>query len=143
MWVPPSIKCSKTVDIINLSNGCLLQTLNDSYDMDSSIFMFFFCLSILKRLLFPLLTSSVFFTSPHTESAPASSSAVMTATSCKDPRVSPASESPTHWLRGATTGPSAEVSPSRQLPASHVGTLNPQILYPKSHLNDIDCANRK
>lgn len=78
----------------------------------------------------------------HAEWAPASSSAAMTATSCKDPRASPASGWPTRWLRGATTGPSAEVSRRRQRPASDVGTLNLQTLYPKSHLNDIDWANR-
>lgn len=44
----PSVKRWKTVDIINLCNGCLLQTLNDSYDKGSSILMCFY-LSILKQ----------------------------------------------------------------------------------------------
>lgn len=94
------------------------------------------------RLSFLLLTSVFSCASPCTGWAPASSSAATTATSCKDPRASPASESPTRWLRGVTTGPSAEVRRSRQLPTSHVGTLNPQTLRPKSQLNDIECANR-
>lgn len=48
MWFLPSVKHSKTVDIINLCNGCLLQTLKDSSDKGSSIFMCFH-LSILKQ----------------------------------------------------------------------------------------------
>lgn len=46
-----------------------------------------------------------------TESAPACSSAVTTATCCKARKVSPVSESRTRWLPGVTTDPSAEVSP--------------------------------
>lgn len=56
------------------------------------------------------LTSVVITVSPYQGLVPVSSSAAMTATSYKDPKVSPVSESPTPWLHGATTGPSAEVS---------------------------------
>lgn len=56
------------------------------------------------------LTSVVITVSPYQGLVPVSSSAAMTATSYKDPKVSPVSESPTLWLHGATTGPSAEVS---------------------------------
>lgn len=58
-------------------------------------------LFLVTRLFLPCLL---------TEWAPACSSAVTTATCCKDPKVSPVSESQTHWLPGVTTGPSAEVS---------------------------------
>lgn len=58
-------------------------------------------LFLVTRLFLPCLL---------TEWAPACSSAVTTATCCKDPKASPVSESQTRWLPGVTTGPSAEVS---------------------------------
>ena len=56
------------------------------------------------------LTSVVPVVSPYIELDPASSSAVMTAMYYKDLKVSPVSESLTHWLPGVTTDQSAEVS---------------------------------
>lgn len=64
--------------------------------------------SLSVLLLF--LTSAVTVVSAYLESAPVSSSVAMTAMYYKDRKVSPVNESQTHWLHGATTDPSAEVS---------------------------------
>lgn len=154
MWFLPSIKCSKTVDIINLCNGCLLQTLNDSYDKGSSIFMFFY-LSIFNKLQCFCRHCAQWQETQNTKIVVSVVSVSVCRVgssvqfSCDDSYVLQGSKSITCQRVTDTLAAWSDHRPicrsKTEPPASRCrrrDTLNPQTLYPKSHLNDIDCANR-